>query len=159
MAFGPPEYDQSPIRGMDFSWLAVDVDDHVAWLVTFGSAVVPRWAEQDADAFQDMESLLARLPKRGAVEMTDSSSFAREWKAAAEGGVFAYDWDVFSGPYKLIARPQSPVKLSDLPSALADLARLPELLEVLGVIRRELRRSDTQDVVLLQRPGGVVEVG
>jgi hypothetical protein len=45
MSYAPPEYEESPLNGIDFSWLAMDRDGHVAWLVTFGSAVVPKWVE------------------------------------------------------------------------------------------------------------------
>jgi len=91
--FGPPEYENSPLRGVDFSWLAVDGDGHVAWLVTFGSAVVPSWVEGDADAFGDVDASLASLPVRGGVDAKDSGSDARQWLEAARRGVFGYDWN------------------------------------------------------------------
>jgi hypothetical protein len=122
MAFGPPEFEGSPLAGLDFSWLAVDRDGHVAWLVTFGSAVVPPWMEDDLDAFGDAEALLAALPERGGVESKDQSSAVREWMEAARRGVFGYDWRVYDGPYQLIARPADPVDVSGLPPALAALA-------------------------------------
>jgi hypothetical protein len=122
MAFGPPEFAGSPLAVLDFSWLAVDRDGHVAWLVTFGSAVVPPWVEGDPDAFGEAETLLASLPERGGDEAKEPSSALREWLEAARRGVFGYDWSAYEGPYKLVARPASPVEVSVLPRVLAELA-------------------------------------
>jgi hypothetical protein len=107
---------------MDFSWLAVDRDGHVAWLVTFGSAVVPPWVERDPDAFGEAEVLLTGLPERGGADVTKSSSAAREWVEAARRGVFGYDWSVYEGPYKLVARPANPIEVASLPPVLAERA-------------------------------------
>jgi len=123
MAFGPPEYEGSPLHGMDFSWLAVDRDGHVAWLVTFGSAVLPPWVEKDADAFDNVESSLRRLPEQGAASSSETSRYIQEWVEAARRGVFGYDWEVHSGPYRIVATPKAPLEVSGLPSALASLAR------------------------------------
>jgi len=121
MAFGPPEFENSPLAGIDFSWLAVDRDGHVAWLVTAGSAVVPPWVKGDPDDFDEAEALLA-LPVRGGVPPIDASSALAQWLETARRGVFAYDWSVYDGPYKLIARPANPIQVTGLPIVLAELA-------------------------------------
>jgi hypothetical protein len=107
---------------MDFSWLAADRDGHVAWLVTFGSAVVPAWVERSASAFDDVESALAALPVRGGVNAKEESRYVREWLDVARRGVFGYDWSVHEGPYELIARPDHAIQVGELPPALAALA-------------------------------------
>jgi hypothetical protein len=122
MSFGPPEYAASSLRGMDFSWLAADSDGHVAWLVTFGSAVVPPWVDRDDAAYDDMESALAALPVRGGMSAGEEPRNVREWLDVARRGVFGYDWRVHDGPYQLIARPDQPIHVGELPPALAALA-------------------------------------
>ncbi len=122
MAFGPPEYARSPLAGMDFSWLAVDRDGHVAWLVTFGSAVVPPWVEADAGAFDQVEGWLRALPRRGRGDAPEASSSVREWLDAARRGIFGYDWQAYTGPYALVARPENPVDVGDLPPPLVEVA-------------------------------------
>ena len=121
MTFGPPEYESSPLRGLDFSWMAVDRDGHLAWLVTFGSAVVPPWVERDADALDDIEASLLALPERGGVDVNDSS-LVGGWVNAAKRGIFGYDWRVYTGPYDRVARPLNPLLVGDLPQSLIKIA-------------------------------------
>lgn len=124
MSFGPPEFAASPLAGIDFSWLAVDRDGHVAWLVTGGSAVVPAWVERDPDTFGEAEEALPSLPTRGGAEPYEMSSrYIWDWLEAARRGVFGYDWPIYQGPYKLIALPQNPIEVTHLPPKLAELAR------------------------------------
>jgi hypothetical protein len=122
MSFGPPEYAASSLRGMDFSWLAADGEGHVAWLVTFGSAVVPPWVDRNAAAYDDVEEALATLSVRGGVSGGDEARYVREWLDVARRGVFGYDWSVYDGPYQLIGRPDHPIHVGELPPALAALA-------------------------------------
>lgn len=122
MSFGPPEYAASALRGMDFSWLAADSDGHVAWLVTFGSAVVPSWVDRNAGAFDEVESALSALPVRGGVNASKVSGYVYEWLDIARRGVFGFDWSVHEGPYRLIARPEHAIRVGELPPALAALA-------------------------------------
>jgi hypothetical protein len=108
-----PGYESSSLAGTDFSWIATDRDGHVAWLVTFGSAVVPSWVETTAAAYDFVESALDAPFGHG----------DEQWRRVARAGVFAYDWKVYEGPYTLIATPSSPVMVDDLAPALAALAR------------------------------------
>jgi len=123
MSFTPPGYEESLLSGMDFSWVATDRDGHVAWLATFGSAVVPRWVDESAGDYTATEEWLEALPERGGCSTPDTSHPIEQWRAAARAGVFAYDWDVYSGPYQAIAVPALPVLVADLPAVFAALAR------------------------------------
>lgn len=123
MSFGPPEYAASSLRGMDFSWLAADKDGHVAWLVTFGSAVVPSWVEGTASAYDEVEPALAALPVRGGFIAKEESRYVADWLDVARRGLFGYDWRVHDGPYQLIARPDNALHVGELPPALGTLAR------------------------------------
>jgi hypothetical protein len=110
-------------------WLAVDRDGHVrdghvAWLVTGGSAVVPPCVEREPDTFGEAEETLPSLPTRGGAESRElSARYIRDWLEAARRGVFGYDWPIYDGPYKLVARPENPIDVNDLPPKLAELAR------------------------------------
>jgi hypothetical protein len=123
MSLTPPEFVTSPLAGLDFSWLAVDDDDHVAWLVTFGSAVVPKWVEERRDDFVDFEDALTMLPEQGGCVARETPHNIEQWRAAARSGVFAYDWDVYNGPYNLVAAPVVSLKVEALPAHIAALAR------------------------------------
>jgi hypothetical protein len=80
--------------------------------------------ERDPDTFGGGEDFLAALPMRGGAESHEvSSGYIWDWLEAARRGVFAYDWPIHAGPYKLVARPESPAEVNGLPPALADLAR------------------------------------
>jgi hypothetical protein len=125
---------------VDLSWLAVDRDGHVAWLVTFGSAVVPGWLDAQARAsdgkslelIADVEEMLAALPERselGASNGDDAAADA-DWRDSARRGMFAFDWAVYSGPYRVVAAPKTPLHVDELPRAMADLAKRSSFKEV-----------------------------
>src|SRR2546422_533950 len=44
------------------------------------------------------------------------------WKIMAERGIFAFDSDPLGGPYRLIATPQVPIRVDELPGAVAEVA-------------------------------------
>ncbi|MES2642243.1 MAG: hypothetical protein V4850_22355 [Myxococcota bacterium] len=125
MSFAPPGFEDSPLAGFDVSWLASDQEGHVAWLVTFGSAVLPPWVIASLEDDFDPEEALRALPIVGGYRSARNLARTDEqWIGVARRGIFAYDWDVYSGPYLLKAEPPMPVHLDTLPPALARLARL-----------------------------------
>ena len=123
MSLAHPEFANSALAGMDFSWFAIDDDGHVAWLMTFGSAVVPRWVDERSDDFDDLEGALARLPELGGCISGETPGNIEQWRAAARSGVFAYDWAVYRGPYNVVAAPVTSLMVEALPPDLAKLAR------------------------------------
>jgi hypothetical protein len=148
MSLAPPEFASSPLAGLDFSWLAVDADGHVAWLVTFGSAVVPRWVEERSGDFASAEDALAGLPETGGCTASETSPSVEQWLGAARRGVFAFDWSVYRGPYRVLAAPTQPLKVDDLPDELARLARRTRFA---GLCFRERRVLELQDVLACER--------
>lgn len=150
MSFTPPGFEASPLAGLDFEWVATDRDGHVAWLVTFGSAVVPPWVEARVEAFDLVEAAVRALPIRGGCRSVGDPHFDREWFEAARRGMFAYDWDVYRGPYRAVAVPLVPVTLAQLPSPLAELARLTRFADLSFRERPTLDVNDVLDGV----PGG-----
>ena len=148
MSLTPPEFSTSPLAGMDFSWLAVDDDGHVAWLVTFGSAVVPPWVAERSDDFADIEDQLATLPEIGGCVARETSHHVEQWRVTARKGVFAYDWDVYRGPYRAVAVPVMALKVEALPLSLAALARRTRFA---GLCFREQTELGVQDVLASRR--------
>lgn len=142
MSVTPPEFAASPLAGMDFSWLAVDDDGHVAWLVTFGSAVVPQWVEGRSEDFGGIEDALAALPELGGCVAQETGHHLEEWRSAARKGVFAYDWDVYRGPYRVVAAPVIPLKAEALPPSLSALARRTRFTGVCFCDRKALALPD-----------------
>lgn len=147
MSFAPPGYENSALVGFDFCWLAVDRQGHVAWLVTFGSAVVPPWVDADPRAFEDVEDMLTELPERGDCLPAEGKASDEEWHAAARSGVFAYDWHVYRGPYQGIAFPTAPAHVDDLPEPMARLAKRTVFEHLSFADRRELHVADVQACV------------
>lgn len=99
MTLSPPGYESSPLSGTDLSWIAVDRDGHVGWLVTMGSAVVPPWISVTPEALDDLEAALKALPARGGCVARSDSSTEAEWSTIARRGFFTFDWGVL-GPVR-----------------------------------------------------------
>lgn len=131
MSLTPDEYAHSPLAGGDISWLAVDRDGHVAWLVTFGSAVVPAWIEEQARASQDkgfdllddVDAMVSSLQEQGGLALRSAKPSEEQWRSAARRGLFAFDWVVYTGPYRAVAAPDAPILVDALPSPVAALAK------------------------------------
>lgn len=87
MSLAPPQFAHSSLAGYDVSWIAVDTDGHVAWFVTFGSAVVPQWIEERTELYDSMEAVFAAMPERGECS-TDQDAATAQWRAFARRGVF-----------------------------------------------------------------------
>lgn len=120
----------------------------MAWLVTFGSAVVPKWVEERSNDFEDVEDALARLPSRGECIAEDRSPHVEQWLATARAGVFAYDWEVYSGPYKVLSIPSEPLKVEALPRDLASIALRTRFA---GLCFRDRPVLQLQDVLACRR--------
>jgi hypothetical protein len=106
------QYEASPLRHTDVAWLAIDRDDHVAWLTTFGHAVVPSWL----DLVQVPTFLALEDELKGLTRTPDKFLL---WEPVARFGIFAYDWCERSDAYVLLGRPSSPLHVTDLPQRLA----------------------------------------
>jgi len=116
------------IRGFEFDWLATDVDGHVALFSTAGGGYAPEEFLRDTD--QHDKAIHALLDSEGST----AARFAPElppgskntWKMVAERGLFAFDSDAYGGPYRLVAAPEAPIHVTNLPAVAAEVAaRLP----------------------------------
>lgn len=51
------------------------------------------------------------------------------WYAISARGLFAYDWKVWNGPYELIAKPEQPLTVDQLPREVRQAATVLLLAE------------------------------
>jgi hypothetical protein len=149
MSLVHPDYEGSPLGGLDVSWLAVDRDGHVAWLVTFGSAVVPSGFESGPETLDNVEPMVSALPEQGhAPEPADGRPpHEAEWHAAARRGLFAYDWEVYSGPYVRIATPPRPISVDELPAELASIVNRARFVDLCFADHRSIEVGDVRRCV------------
>ena len=138
MAFGPERYASSPARGLD-----------VSWRVSFGSGVLPAWILANDDECPDVETMLAQLAERGPSTVFAEFEHAAEWARMAQRGLFAFDWVVHDGPYRLIAAPASPLTVDELPPPLRAITRRSCLRHLCFASLREVTAEDVERAVRL----------
>jgi hypothetical protein len=113
------------IRGTEFDWLAVDGDGHVALFSTAGAGYAPPEFLRDTDAHDAaLEDILA-LPTstRARFAPQIAPGLKNTWLLVAERGLFAFDSDPNGGPYRLVAAPQLPIRVTGLPNSIANTVR------------------------------------
>lgn len=137
------------IHGLEFDWLASDVDGNVALFSTAGGGFAPEAFLWDTDAHDAaIDTLLAwgaRTQARFAPQV--SPEIRNTWLLMAERGLYAFDSDPNGAPYQLVAAPQHPIHISDLPASVAAVVRAVSL--------PHLRFSATQEISkeMLERSG------
>ncbi len=121
-------------EGVEFDWFAVDATGHVGHFSTAGYGPVPLPVLDRLDAAQTDElwSLGERLLGLPVVGQATGHLPGEidDWLELARRGLFGFDWQHGSGPYRRAATPGVPVSIADLP---ADLQRLVRLVELPGV--------------------------
>ena len=147
MAFGPDRYASSPARGLDASWIACDRDGHVAWLVSFVSGVLPAWILAHYDDCPEVETPLGQLAERSEGRVLHDDGHVAEWATMARRGLFAFDWDVHSGPYRLLAAPTNAITIDDLPPSLQAVVRRSCLRHLCFASVRDLSVEDVERAV------------
>jgi hypothetical protein len=114
---------------LDFGWIAADCEGRVGVFVTGGRGPVPRIALLPGRSrVEEIESLLDGLPSFTTAKAIVQLKRPDDFVEAARRGLFAYDWtDVHRserealGSYELIAAPDQPISVTDLPKEIADL--------------------------------------
>jgi hypothetical protein len=112
--------------GLDFAWLACDVVGHVAVFTNAGAGPVPTAVLAERPSVNRVESMVRDLPCVGGHTMHVLFPRPDDYIRWAERGLFAYDWRD-SGRYEIIATPEHPVTVGQLPAEIARLARLAVL--------------------------------
>lgn len=119
---------EHPRWGIEFDWLAVDRDGHVAQFSTAGYGPCPPPTVVHASAVDEAIDQLAALPNHGTCLTSplgpDDHS---DWIRMAERGVYGFDWVVWHGPYRRLTVPSRPRTIDQLDPVLASVARLVQL--------------------------------
>jgi len=112
-------------EGGEFDWFAVDGVGHVGHFATAGYGPVPAGILARLDELRDLDERVLGLPVVG--EATGHlPGRIDDWLEMARCGLFAYDWEHWSGPYRRAATPSVPVGIADLPAELREAVRLVE---------------------------------
>ncbi len=106
------------ISGLEYDWLGMDSDGHVALFSTAGGGYPPNGFLQDTEVHYAAISVLLSLPE------TTKAVFSPElpphcvnaWRLAAQRGLFAFDSDLDGGPYRRVAAPELPSACEQLPA-------------------------------------------
>jgi hypothetical protein len=125
------EYFDSAAQGRrptsDFEWYAVDHKGHVAFLTSAGFGAIPMAVFRDKEMYYKAAEYFRSLPLRCGHVLAASGSYDwSSWTRVADQGLFGYDWNTSAGqyvpgcPYKLMAAPETPITLSDLPANVRD---------------------------------------
>jgi hypothetical protein len=111
------------ILGFEFDWLASDADGHVAFFSTAGGGYAPEEFLQDTDVHDAAIDAILASPVRTRARFAPEvhSDAQNTWKLMAERGLFAFDSDAHGGPYRLVAAPESPIRIADLPETIGSI--------------------------------------
>jgi hypothetical protein len=129
-------------EGGEFDWFAVDAVGHVGHFSTagFGPVPLPVLNRLDATRMDDVWSLgerMLELPETGAATGCLPGRID-DWLELARRGLFGFDWQHWSGPYRRAATPGVPIEVAALPP---ELLRLVKLVELPGI-----RFADSESV-------------
>jgi hypothetical protein len=119
-----------PRWGIEFNWLGVDQHGHVAVFVTAGYGAVPVEVNQHAADVDRALDQLDGLPVTGLAHDIRRSSGDGDYShlhAYSGRGFYAYDWQLWHGPYRRLSTPTAPIGIGQLPPDLRAAARFAEL--------------------------------
>lgn len=114
---------------LDCGWIAADREGRVGVFVTGGRGPVPRVALlPERPPVEEIEFFLGALPSFTTARVVVQLKRPDDFVESAERGFFAYDWtDVHRaerealGSYELIAAPDKPISIKELPKEITDL--------------------------------------
>src|SRR5262245_42224964 len=93
------------IRGLEYDWIGMDADGHVAFFSTAGGGYAPDELLRDTDLYDEAIEAILAVPARTEARFAPALAPGREntWKLMAERGLFAFDSDPHGGPYRLVS--------------------------------------------------------
>lgn len=89
-----------PRSGVEFDWLGVDLQGHVAVFTTAGFGPVPMQVDQhldDVDAALDRVGQLPVIGSAGDIGRRSADGDYSDWAAYSAKGFYAYDWEDQTG--------------------------------------------------------------
>jgi hypothetical protein len=104
------------LYGWEFDWFAIDSDGHIGHFSSAGHGFIPQVALEDTEAQSRLRKyLLESAGTTSAVLVTDRGGDYSEWLKIVSHGIFSYDFEIYHGPYALIARPVKARLISEFP--------------------------------------------
>lgn len=116
--------------GLDFDWLASDAEGYVALFASAGGEIPPDAVLRDLAAHVRALGVLLAAPASTRALFAPSGGGEGRWRAAAERGLFVYRCSPAGGPYRLVAAPETPVRVLHLaagPGLLVQALRFSQL--------------------------------
>ena len=104
---------------MEFDWLGSDESGEIGFFSSAGYGLVPEHALENADALADLgtEVRSIRSPCSALVHVAPARDIS-DWVEIATYGFHALDWRADQAAYELIASPEVPCMVEDLPGSL-----------------------------------------
>ena len=115
-----------PRWGIEFDWLGVDRRGQVAVFTTSGYGAVPVDVNVHVNDVDRAIDHLHRMPVIGGADhivVPASHGNYADWYTYSAQGFYAYDWDLWHGPYLRLAAPTVPLAFSKLPGDMQPIAR------------------------------------
>jgi hypothetical protein len=110
-------------EGSEFDWFAVDGVGHIGHFATAGFGPVPAPILAHFEELRELDEWMLGLPAIG--EATGHlPGRIDDWLEMARRGLFAYDWQHWSGPSRRAATPSVPVHDADVPAKFREVVRL-----------------------------------
>lgn len=125
--------------GLDIAWLASDIADCLAAVVTAGAGPLPESVFGGPVDLSDLENRLLQLPVVGAASVLVDNGDMTSFLNLAMRGLFVFDWtDVHRSDrakidaYQLVAAPSRTIHTFDLPADLCAVALRQRLSSAFG---------------------------
>jgi hypothetical protein len=108
--------------GLEFDFLAIDRDGHVALFATAGYGPIPEAAltlTDDEQLLSVEDVALRALAIVGAwQELGRGAGKCQEWRELGSRGLFVFDWKHREGPYELVVSPSRALNADELTAPL-----------------------------------------
>ncbi|WP_433013573.1 hypothetical protein [Kribbella sp. CA-294648] len=120
---------RSDLWGLEWDFLAVDSAGHVAVLSSAGYGPIPELVLAAREVVGRADDAIEALPTftQAVRDNPEREGNFSDWYSLSERGLFAYDWNLWHGPYKRIASPAEPLNISSLPEQVQAAARLLQI--------------------------------
>lgn len=100
----------NPYNGLEYDWLATDLEGFVACISTGGFGPIPQAVEDAEIDMVTMDERMNRLPEVCAFDPDVRDSYrTRKWLDDAKRGLFVYDWQHSPEHYEMVVRPLRPL--------------------------------------------------
>lgn len=137
-------------EGVDCVWMAADHRGYVGAFVTAGVGPIPTLVlDSKGIAIEEIEERIYGLPPVSEVHVLTSVPRPDDFVAMAKRGVFVYDWSdihrtsrLSIGAYELMAAPETPITVNDLPS---DMMQFVKDIKLNGVEYAEAKVIDVRE--------------